>query len=87
VRGAGELLVVILGEQISSPSSGVTALMTEDLRRWKNFCTHLILLDRILKYSFGVVQGLAAGTSYWFGLRAWEDLIYMFEGVVLLLHD
>jgi len=76
---------VILGEQISSPSSGVTALMTEALRRWSNSYTPLILLGRILIYSLGMGQGLIAGTSYWFGLRAWEYLIYIFGGVVLLL--
>lgn len=61
-------------------SSSVMALMTEVLRQWSISRTPLILLDRILTYSFGVGQGLTAGISYWFGLRAWEYLIYMWEG-------
>lgn len=30
-------------------------------------------------------QCLTTGASYWFGLRAWESLIYIFGGVVLFL--
>jgi len=30
-------------------------------------------------------QCLTAGISHWFGLRAWEDLIYIFRGIVLFL--
>jgi hypothetical protein len=73
--------VAFLGEQISSPSSSVTALMTETLRRQSNFHIPLILLDRVLIYSFGVGQDLTAYTFYWLGLRAWEYLIYMWEGL------
>jgi len=73
--------------QIPSPSGGVTALMTEALRQWSNSCTPIILLNRILIYSFGMGLGRTAVTSYWFGLRAGEYLIYILEGVVLLLLD
>lgn len=71
------------GEQISSPSSSVPALMTEALRRWSNSCIPLIRPDRILKYTFGTGQGLKACTSYWFGLRALEYLIYISGGMVV----
>lgn len=54
------------------------------LRQCNNACTPL-LLNTTLKYSFWMGQGLTAGTSYWFGLRAWESLIYIVGGVVLLL--
>ena len=30
----------------------------------------LILLDRILIYSFGMGKGLTTGTPHWFGLRS-----------------
>lgn len=65
-RGARDLLVVILGEQIPSPSSCVTGLMIEALDSY----TPLILLKRILKYSFRTHQCLTVGTFYWFGLKA-----------------
>jgi len=59
--------------------------MAEALRQWNNSYRPLIL-NTLLKYSFLMGQCLTAGTSYWFGLRAWEDLIYIFGGMVLLLH-
>ena len=40
------------------------------LRQCSSSHTPLILLDRILIYSFGVGKGLTTGTSHWFGLRA-----------------
>ena len=40
------------------------------LRRQNSSPTPLILLDRILIYSFGVDEGLTTGASQWFGLRA-----------------
>jgi len=68
VRGAGELLVVISGKHISSPSSSVTALMTEALRQWSSFCIPLILLDRILIYCFGVGQWVLLAWSESLGI-------------------
>lgn len=44
---------------------------------------HLILPERILIYSFGVGQGLTAGISLWLGLRAWGNLICMWEAVAV----
>lgn len=79
-RGVGKLLAVLLGEQISSPSGSVTALMTEALRQQSSSHTPLFLLDGILLYSFGVGQGLTVDASYWLVLRAWGYLIYMWEG-------
>lgn len=58
---------MILGQQISSPSSSVTALMTEALRLWSSSRTPSVLLDRVLNYSCWAGQGLTAGTSYWLG--------------------
>jgi len=84
--GAEELMAAILGKQISSPSGSATALTTEALRQRNNSCT-LLILNMILKYDFWVGQCLTAGTSYWFGLRAWEDLIYIFRSVVLFLQQ
>lgn len=63
-RGSGELLAVISGERISFPSGSVTALVTEALRLRSSSHISLILLDRILIYTFGVGQDLTAGTSY-----------------------
>jgi len=83
-RGSGKLWQRFLREQISSPSGSVTAVMKEALGQWNKSCTPLIL-NTTLKYSFGIGQYLTAGTSYWFGLRAWEELIYIFGGMVLLL--
>jgi len=59
--------VVILGEQISSPSSSVTALMTEALRQWSDSCTHLIL-NMTLKYSF-----LDGSLSHRYFLLVWPE--------------
>lgn len=43
--------MAISGEEISSPSCGVTALKIEALGRWNNSCTRLIL-NTTLKYWF-----------------------------------
>lgn len=67
-----ELLVVFLGDQISSQSGSVTALMTEALRGLNNFHIPLLFLDRVLMHSIGEGQGLTAGTSYWLCLRVLE---------------
>lgn len=63
-RGSGELLAVISGEQISFPSGSVTALVAEALRLRSSSHIPLIRLDRTLIYTFGVGEGLTAGTSY-----------------------
>jgi hypothetical protein len=68
----------VSGEQTSSQ---VAALMTEALRQWSSSHTPLFLLDETLRYSFGVGHGLKAGTSHWVGLRVWEYLICMWEGL------
>jgi hypothetical protein len=56
-----------LGEQTSSE---VLLLLGQRLRWQSSSRTPLILLDRILIYSFGVGQGLTTGTSHWLGPRA-----------------
>jgi hypothetical protein len=73
----GELLEVF---QVF-PSGSATALMTEALRQQNSSHTPLFLLDRILIYNFGVGQGLTTSTSRWLGLRAWRNLICMWEGL------
>lgn len=63
MRGSGELQAAILVEQISS--SRVIALKTEAVRQWSSSHIPLILLGRILMYSFEMDQGLTgSGTSY-----------------------
>jgi hypothetical protein len=76
VRSAPELLVAF---SESRPLSNVTALRTEALRRRSSSYTPLILLVRILIYSFGLGQGLTTGTSHWLGLRALEKP-YLYVG-------
>ena len=44
------------------------------LRQCSSSHTPLILLDRILIYSFVVGQGLTTGTFHWLDLRAWRYL-------------
>lgn len=74
-------------ESRSLPQAAVFPLLWQKFSDDGIIPAHLILLNRILKYSFETGQGLAEGTFNWFGLRAWEDPIYIFEGVVLLLCD
>lgn len=57
------------GEQTSFQAGGVTAFMTEALRQQSSSHIPLFLLDRNNNYSFGVGQGVTAGTSHWLDLR------------------
>lgn len=84
-RGTLDLLVQFSGK-VCSLSDSVTTPM-KALRLWSNSCTPLILLDRNLKYTSRVGQGLTAANFYCFDLRAWEYGIYIFGAMILHLGD
>lgn len=69
------------------PQAPMLQLLWQKLSKDGVITTPLTLLNRILKHSFKMEQGMIAGISYWIDLRAWEYLIYLFRNVVLLLHD
>lgn len=73
VTGAGEVLATFPGEQNSSPSSSVTALMTEALRWWQS--------NSLTLYSFGI-WSLCTVLGW---IRVWQLLLHI--GLVWELGD
>ena len=67
MKSAVELLAAY---RENSPLSKCYSSLDRRLGQQSISHTPLILLDRILIYSFGVGKGLTTGTSHWFGLRA-----------------